>query len=136
MSPFDVLPAYRGRTYIDTLQMVDDTSGEPLPFDPSDVLTWCLSPLDGSASSRNGLDAGWDYGFRGPGGPGLWCSRVAVVTLTLGSGLILSTDGIVQWTLNEGQTSSLCRSRYRMTLDLYRSGETAPVLDTTLTVMD
>lgn len=137
MFAFEVEPAFRGATYVDALQMIDADDGSPVGLDPSDVLTWRLFPLGAARGFGGawGYGCGADYGF-----PGLNATaaqnNAAWVTLTLGTGLIVSPVGLIQWVLTEGQTLQLRRPEYRMRLDLTRYGQTVPILDTTLQVMD
>ncbi len=128
MSPFDPIPAFRGATYSDELQLVHNDTGAVVPFLPAiDSLTWRLFGM----GTRCPGWRGWDYGFSGFNGPSL--DLLAEVTLALGQGLSITAAGTALWVLPVFPTW-LRDPEYRMTLDLVRYGETCRVMDTILQV--
>lgn len=128
MYSFETLPAFRGATYSDELQMVHADTGAAVPFLPAlDALTWRLLSAD---PTRRGAwpYTGWDYGLLTADVP-----DQSLVTLTLGQGLSITPAGTALWIVPVFP-AWLDEPEYRMTLDLVRYGETCRVLDTLLQV--
>lgn len=128
MSAFEMLPAFRGATYSDELQMIHADTGAAVPFLPAvDTLTWRLFGVGVRCPGW----MGWDYGFAGVVSPSL--DLYAEVILTLGQGLSITIAGTALWIVPTFPTW-LRDPEYRMTLDLVRYGETCRVMDTLLQV--
>lgn len=109
-------PISRRATYIETLELIDDDTGDPIDLTGADIRVELCANI--------GRD---DYG---------WWDWPATTSATLADGITVPEAGIVQWRFEAGRLSRFARGAAGLRVIISRDGDTDVVARLTLPVED